>query len=1244
MEDSTSISEREQGLIDFLVRRQGNWVAQVEIASAIGINKSNVRRIAERLQRRGQPIEIAPDGALRLDMARYRTVVRLDLHQSAVTFLATRLLSRYSDKPNIHAVEALLALGKAMVQQKVAQPIGQHIIRVSEDLRQRQGIKLDEKSDYVLHLEKITEAWAGGYKVSLDYQPLHGRALEAHKFQPYFLEPSAIGYSTYVIGKDETLGELRARKLERITGITTLPIEPFEIPPDFDPAKLLGGAWGIWFGAEDKQETVRLRFLGADIVRRVKESVWHPSQRIVSETSDELIWEVDIDAPQEMLPWVRGWGASVEVLEPASMREAVMRDVERMSAIYSLSTGGEVSEDLQRVLRCWGKTAKQGDFHPALYHMLDVGHVASCLLNDDASSRWRNVLIGAFGWTSQEVHSWVPFLVALHDIGKISTSFAGLNTIQKSRLIQEGFDFGAWTDSKNAPHATVGQVVLSDVFGATRVTTEASLLLALQTVVGGHHGVFVKQSDLNVAKQNLLAYEPPEWAALRASAAAFLKGKLVPADTDLPKSILNQSTAIAALTGFTILCDWIGSDANHFVPRSTAHPDAYLRESAARARTAVAACGLTERVLSASATEVLALFPKLNPPRPLQQAIDEIPDELLRRPCLAIIEAPTGEGKTETAFALAHRLAKASGTDELYCALPTMATSNQMFTRLQTYLHGSLGLTAHVSLVHGQAFLMEDELRIEPMDNGDGAAYVQPVEWFSSKKRALLAPFGTGTVDQGELAALNVRHAMLRMVGLAGKVVILDEVHAYDTYMTTIIERLLQWLSALGSSVVLLSATLPSRQREALMQAYGSHGESMSLETYPALTIASTHQPLYQVSPAAWQPDRSIQAQAFNIHEDAPEDKARWLIEQVRDSGCACWISNTVRRAQDVFEALLRLAPEHVDLQLLHSQLPLDERQQRELRLVGAYGRESAHRPERGIVVGTQVLEQSLDLDFDVMATDLPPIDLLLQRAGRLHRHTRPRPAAHAHPRLWINTVLSLDASASLGADGYVYDEYLLRQTWSVLGAHRAISLPGDYRTLVERVYGATPPGETDALRGAWQKLQDKQAKARQEADQRLLPAPDPDYAFTAQMGSLTFEEDETRADFIVAQTRLGEDSLNVIPLVLVNDTHASVTTADGTVQIVALNATAPRDAQLALLRRNLRISNHDAIRALREESRLRPHKLFIESSLLAGYVPLILDGGEKTIPVKNGVLTLRLDSNLGLVIRKRTNTQGQSE
>jgi predicted DNA-binding transcriptional regulator YafY len=244
-------------------------------------------------------------------------------------FLAGRLLARYSDKPNAHVVEALDKLGAAL--RGVMPALGQHIGSTSAALRGRLPKQVGEHQRV---LEKLTEAWAAGRKVQLWYRPLKSRKPFQHTFAPYFLEPSGIGYSIYAIGMAEPPSKLRTRKLERIERVVVTD-EPFDVPADFDPNRLLAGAWSIWFDEDDQPTKVVLRFSGDQTVRRVRETFWHPAQQVEEDAEGRMIWTAEIDEPQEMLPWIRGWeGGTCEVLKPQELREIVMGEAARLARLY----------------------------------------------------------------------------------------------------------------------------------------------------------------------------------------------------------------------------------------------------------------------------------------------------------------------------------------------------------------------------------------------------------------------------------------------------------------------------------------------------------------------------------------------------------------------------------------------------------------------------------------------------------------------------------------------------------------------------------------------------------------------------------------------------------------------------------------------------------------------------------------------------------------------------------------------
>jgi CRISPR-associated endonuclease/helicase Cas3 len=899
----------------------------------------------------------------------------------------------------------------------------------------------------------------------------------------------------------------------------------------------------------------------------------------------------------------------------------------------------------EELLRLWGKT-KPGskepeEFHPAVFHMLDVGNVARVLLNMDTSLRWRNTLAREFASEGKNLSNWLPYFVALHDIGKVSAAFQAQNKQQLTRLRYEGFELSPI----DIPHSYISQICMEDTLPQEFKISSTKTQIFSESL-GGHHGRFAHPDNDIKSGRRKLSDESEQWKSLRKIVDSILKDEFLKIDPNLLPDPENISTAIMAFTGFTIFCDWLGSDERYFKISPKIALPLYKEKSRQQAEQIIQVSGINEKTLSFASTKTEKLFADLLPLRALQLAIDDIPEDLLQYPSLTIIEAPTGEGKTEAALALAHRIAQINNTEELYYALPSMATSNQMFGRLKDHLEKRLGLTANVKLVHGQAYLIEEDLQtvtsitsIQPLENGEtknDTDAQEVISWFNSKKRALIAPFGVGTVDQAELATLNVKHAALRMMGLVGKVVIIDEVHAYDTYMTTIIERLLGWLSSMNTSVILLSATLPKKRRLRLAQAYSMKhvlSEAQS-NAYPSLLVLNEKN-FYQASPAVWQTNRIIELQELHLGDDNPQEKAQWLLDMVSRGGYACWITNTVKRAQRISQVLNNIAPPDVDLELLHSQIPLDERQQRENHLKNKYGRDGK-RPDsgKGIVVGTQVLEQSLDLDFDVMVSDLAPIDLLLQRAGRLHRHARLRPSNHTTPKLWLNFETDENGELKLGTDRTVYAEFIMRQTHKTLTEYSQIQLPEDYRNLIEAVYGDIVPLEDSLLYDAWLKLQSDQKIASQEARERLLPTPNPrdSFARTAAM-RIKFEEDENSADWIVAKTRLSEYTLNIIPLERNGDSIILESTSERIA--IRIHTEAPREIQRKLLCRQLRISNQIAIDEIMNDVEKNPTELFDQSALLKGFYPLWLKGGEKEFKTKHGLLRIILDPQLGLVIEK---------
>ena len=475
-----------------------------------------------------------------------------------------------------------------------------------------------------------------------------------------------------------------------------------------------------------------------------------------------------------------------------------------------------------------------------------------------------------------------------------------------------------------------------------------------------------------------------------------------------------------------------------------------------------------------------------------------------------------GEGKTEAALLLANGAESRLGQQGIYIGLPTKATANQMFGRVRRFLDRTRpDARSTLALAHGDADMVaEFQSLVAVYDENGREGGVLAEEWFLSKKRTLLAEHAVGTIDQALLGVLRTRHGFVRLYGLAGKTVVLDEVHAYDTFTSTILDRLLEWLAALGTTVVLLSATLPATRRRALLSAYakglGTQSSLPSEARYPRISTVRHDATSATTVPAH---GASVAVEIERVDPDVAR-LAQAVVEALRPGGCAGWICNTVDRAQKAYAAVARIAPAMPRL-LLHARMLPEERQARERQLEALLGPEDrgANRPERCLVIGTQVLEQSLDVDFDLLVSDLAPVDLLLQRAGRLHRHRnrRNRSPAHPEPRMLIAYAQGVFDTVPIREVAAVYADVLVRETLKVLEGRTRITLPDEIESLVEAVYREDLPAADDRLFGKYQQYRGKTIASRQNAEGRLLPSPEIEDDIFGNL-TMPFSDDEDPA------------------------------------------------------------------------------------------------------------------------------------
>lgn len=309
--------------IERLLARTREGLSTGELARELGVDPSTIYRDLLFLEDRGTGL-IKQGRRYLLDHRRALHSVKLTNNEVLALYLAARLLSRHSDEHNPHVVQALEKLADAVSAKSPV--MARHIVQAAAAVQGRRV-----RRDYLEALEAITQGWAEGRKVALRYRSYTKDETTERVFAPYFIEPSGIGYACYAIGFDELRGKLRTLKIERIRE-ARLTEEQFVVPDRFDVRELLASAWGVMWRDEGEIQ-VTLRF-SPEIVRRVKESVWHHSQRIEDLPDGACLFSVLVGSTLEMKPWIRQWGAAVEVIEPEELRAEIVAEVRAMATLY----------------------------------------------------------------------------------------------------------------------------------------------------------------------------------------------------------------------------------------------------------------------------------------------------------------------------------------------------------------------------------------------------------------------------------------------------------------------------------------------------------------------------------------------------------------------------------------------------------------------------------------------------------------------------------------------------------------------------------------------------------------------------------------------------------------------------------------------------------------------------------------------------------------------------------------------
>lgn len=745
----------------------------------------------------------------------------------------------------------------------------------------------------------------------------------------------------------------------------------------------------------------------------------------------------------------------------------------------------------------WAKTSP---FQSVLTHAKISGMVAIVLVEELLSAGVREQLCNNLSLNEDQLTGFVGYLVSLHDLGKIEYSFQVQDeetrqAIESDLTLHEVFMPGI-------RHEKTGQSFLRAFWKECGENRQSCTLMS--KIVGAHHQGKTGNGSYN---QN------SAWQAFRVSLEAELKKKfLADQAVRLPSFQKEKQGSIASiLLGIMILSDWIASGS------SFADAEAWIRDTDSDNRIRE----ITQKFLHDSGLrpkhftwprDFCGLWPNIpvDGMRPMQCEIDRQIHSAETKPLAVLIEAPMGEGKTEAGIYAAAQMASQWGKDGFYIALPTAATANQMVARAQALLEMH-SLSSVVRLLHSMAWLENPQFNMSNSPDEQNKI----ASWLAPLKRGLLGQYAVGTVDQAMFAATNVKYGVLRLLGLSNKVLIIDEIHSYDAYMSEILVRLLEWCKALLIPVVMLSATLPPALKEKLLAPYTSQRLSGA---YPLITLLRSSGDVQESVISGTSHRLSISAKLSPIL-DKPDKIAEAAISEVKDGGCICVLMNTVKEAQTVYSAIKERY--NGDLLLFHAQFPAGQRAEIERECIRKYGKEKSNRPKKSILVATQVVEQSLDVDFDVMLTAIAPIDLLLQRMGRVFRHENTeRPASHKAASV---TVLTPGVDRNFGASAYVYPECLLSSARRILSARTSIQIPEDLAPMVQEGYDSSNAPEEE-IRDWMKKVMQDELDAGVSQQYLLNP---PDKLFAALDGFALYDDEEDSFSLSV-KTRLGEPAARI--------------------------------------------------------------------------------------------------------------------
>ena len=649
-------------------------------------------------------------------------------------------------------------------------------------------------------------------------------------------------------------------------------------------------------------------------------------------------------------------------------------------------------------LSAWGKTdVSDGSSHHLAHHSMDVAAVFQRLLElpifrlraeKAAKTNLSRKTVGRLGT-----------VVFLHDVGKLHPGFQAKGWQQgfwRQPLrghVAESLSFLelAWQTPEHPFHAMT-QAISQWGEGVS------PLILASFS----HHGRPITEGPQASLRDwpDLPQYR---WRVETATMIEALRRWFPNAFGDGDEMLSAEPLFVHFIAGLVALADWVGSDRRFFgdfIPTFDPHYDQKAHDQAARALVEI---GLDAGNLPRRSSLSFAELTGFARPNPAQIAVGGIgPDEQL-----VILEAETGSGKTEAALWRFAQLFSAGRVEGLYFAVPTRAAARQLHSRVNAAMKRVFGGQAPEAVLAIPGMLKAGEAsgqrlpewRVLWEDRKDTV----PARWAAEHAtRFLAATVAVGTVDQAMLAGLMVKHAHLRGSSLSRSLLVIDEVHASDAYMTGILTHLLNAHLAVGGCAMLMSATLGSRARVRWTNEPQPNFDAAVTTPYPVVWVGGEATPRRADNAGNAGRHKPVQ---MTLDDMAARRAAELALEAAEQGARVLMIRNTVKTAMETWQAVqerggaAKLLSVADGPALHHSRFAAEDRELLDQAVEGVLATDSNRTPRGVVVIGTQTLEQSLDIDADFLITDLCPMDVLLQRIGRLHRHMLSRPGGFQEAR-----------------------------------------------------------------------------------------------------------------------------------------------------------------------------------------------------------------------------------------------------